>query len=127
MDSTTPSPIPSHDDRPPASPWQQIADRDDFRSLIRAKIRFIVAGTIFFLVYYFALPILTGYWPDLMSRKVGDHFSLAYLFALSQFPMAWLLAAAYVRAASKFDRDAAAIISESIPAKATSRKETPSA
>lgn len=119
--------MPSHDDRPPASPWQQIADREDFRSLIRAKIKFIVAGTIFFLVYYFALPILTGYWPELMSRKVAGHFSLAYVFALSQFPMAWLLAAAYVRAASKFDRDAAAIITESIPAKASPTKEAPTA
>jgi uncharacterized membrane protein (DUF485 family) len=97
------------------SPWQRIADGDDFRALLRARTRFIVAATLFFLVYYFALPILTGFWPQLMARKVMGPFSLAYLFALTQFPMTWLLAAAYLRAAAKFDRDAATILARHVP------------
>ena len=35
---------------------------------------------------------------------------VAYLFALSQFLMAWLLAWAYVRAAARFDRMARDVI-----------------
>ncbi|MCW5964481.1 MAG: DUF485 domain-containing protein [Bryobacterales bacterium] len=126
MDPSKPST--SHlpeDGAPPAdSPWQRIADGDDFRSLLRAKTRFIVAGTAFFLIYYFALPVLTGYWPELMGQKVLGPFSLAYVFALTQFPMAWLLAAAYLRAAAKFDRDAAAILARHLPAKANHAAET---
>jgi uncharacterized membrane protein (DUF485 family) len=45
-----------------------------------------------------------------MSRKVIGDFSLAYAFALSQFPMAWAVAALYLRAAERFDRAAAGVI-----------------
>ena len=45
----------------------QVAAMDDFRALVAAKRRFIVPATIFFIVYYFALPILVGYAPDLMK------------------------------------------------------------
>lgn len=109
-----------------APPWNQIASGEDFHDLLRSKARFIVSGTAFFLVYYFALPILTGYWPEWMSQKVFSHFSLAYVFALTQFPMAWILAGAYLRAASRFDRDAARIVARHLPQAAAS-PELPSA
>lgn len=99
----------------PPSPWKLISEGADFQALLRSKKRFIVSGTLFFLVYYFSLPILSGYWPELMGQKVVGRFSLAYVFALSQFPMAWILAAAYLKAAAQFDRDAAAIIARHIP------------
>jgi uncharacterized membrane protein (DUF485 family) len=92
-----------------------------FRRLQSAKRRFIVPATLFFLVYYFTLPVLTGYWPEGMGRKVLGHFSVAYLFALSQFPMAWLIAGLYLRAATRFDRQAAEILAE---AGVSNQKET---
>jgi uncharacterized membrane protein (DUF485 family) len=45
-----------------------------------------------------------------MERKVLGPVNLAYLFALSQFFMAWIIAALYVRAAGRFDRMAAGVI-----------------
>lgn len=68
-----------------------------------AKARFIVPATVFFIVYYFALPILVGYAPKFMSRPVIGPLNIAYLFALSQFFMAWIVAALYMRAAGRFD------------------------
>lgn len=65
---------------------------------------FIIPAFIFFLVYYFLLPILVGYAPRFMAIKVWGHVNLAYLFALSQFFMAWIIAALYVRAGDNFDR-----------------------
>jgi uncharacterized membrane protein (DUF485 family) len=84
-------------------PWKQIAASPEFKDLVRAKRRMIVPATVFFIAYYFALPILVGYAPELMQRKVVSSINLAYLFALSQFFMAWGLAALYVRAAARFD------------------------
>jgi uncharacterized membrane protein (DUF485 family) len=55
-------------------------------------------------VYYFALPILVGYAPQFMSTRVIGVVNLAYLFALSQFFVAWIIAGLYVKAASDFDR-----------------------
>ncbi len=49
---------------------------------------------MFFIVYYFALPLLVGYAPQLMATKVFGVVNVAYLFALSQFFMAWLIAVA---------------------------------
>ena len=45
-----------------------------------------------------------------MEKRVWGAVNLAYLFALSQFFMAWIIAALYVRAAAKFDRMARDII-----------------
>jgi uncharacterized membrane protein (DUF485 family) len=83
--------------------WRQITGMPEFKQLLKAKRRFIVPATLFFVVYYFALPVLVGYAPGLMSTKVFGVVNIAYLFALSQFFMAWIIAALYLRAASRFD------------------------
>ena len=84
--------------------WAAIERMPEFRALVRAKRAFLVPASVFFVVYYFALPALVGYWPELMSTRVVGRVNLAYLFALSQFVMAWALMAAYVRRARRFDR-----------------------
>jgi len=85
------------------STWDKIADSQQFKDLMATKRIFIIPAFIFFVVYYFALPVLVGYAPGFMSTKVGL-VNLAYLFALSQFFVAWLIAGLYVRAANDFDR-----------------------
>jgi len=87
----------------PQSVWDRIADSKEFKDLMATKKMFIIPAFIFFVVYYFALPVLVGYAPQFMSTKVG-HLNLAYLFALSQFFVAWLIAGLYVKAANDFDR-----------------------
>jgi uncharacterized membrane protein (DUF485 family) len=84
--------------------WAAIERTAEFRALVRAKRAFIVPATLFFVAYYFALPALVGYWPDLMSTPVVGRINIAYLFALSQFVMAWAVMAAYVRRARRYDR-----------------------
>jgi uncharacterized membrane protein (DUF485 family) len=83
--------------------WDVVAANPEFRGLMRAKKRFIVPATVAFIVYYFALPILVGYAPRLMATPVIGPINIAYLFALSQFFVAWLIAFLYVRAAERFD------------------------
>ncbi len=90
--------------------WERVAATDEFKALVAAKLKFIVPATIFFLVYYFALPVLVGYAPQLMETKIFGVVNLAYLFALSQFFMAWILAAMYLRAAGRFDEMARDVI-----------------
>jgi uncharacterized membrane protein (DUF485 family) len=90
--------------------WDRLAASAEFKALLNAKAKFVVPATIFFIVYYFSLPLLVGYAPQLMARKVFGVVNVAYLFALSQFFMAWLLAWAYVRAAGRFDRMARDVI-----------------
>ena len=90
--------------------WERLAATAEFKALIKAKTRFVVPATVFFIVYYFSLPLLVGYAPELMARKVFGVINIAYLFALSQFVMAWLVAWFYVRAAARFDRMARDVV-----------------
>jgi uncharacterized membrane protein (DUF485 family) len=90
--------------------WDGIAADPDFKKLLASKAKFIIPSTIFFLVYYFALPILVGWLPGLMSIKVWGDMNWAYLFALSQFFMAWILAFIYVGVAAGWDKQASVIL-----------------
>ena len=90
------------EDNDPAD-WRRVTQLPEFKALLKAKLRFILPATLFFVVYYFALPVLVGYAPGFMARKVFGVVNIAYLFALSQFFMAWIIAALYLRAASRFD------------------------
>lgn len=83
--------------------WDRVAASHEFRDLMATKKVFIIPAFVFFLVYYFLLPILVGYAPKFMSIKIWGNVNLAYLFALSQFFMAWTIAALYVRAGDDFD------------------------
>jgi uncharacterized membrane protein (DUF485 family) len=92
--------------------WEAIAASARFKALLRAKRRFIIPAMLVFIAYYFALPVLVGYARPLMEKRVFGPVNLAYLFALSQFFMAWIIAALYVRAANRFDRQAKEVIAK---------------
>ena len=85
------------------SEWDRIAATHEFNDLMATKKVFIVPAFVFFVVYYFLLPVLVGYAPNLMATKVLGVVNLAYLFALSQFFMAWTIAWLYMKAADDFD------------------------
>jgi uncharacterized membrane protein (DUF485 family) len=68
------------------------------------KKAFILPAFLSFLVYYLLLPILVGWAPRLMSNRVFGTVTLAYLFALSQFVVGWVIAGLYLKASGKFDR-----------------------
>jgi uncharacterized membrane protein (DUF485 family) len=96
--------------KPTTTVWDRVAELDEFKDLMAAKARFIVPATIFFIVYYFALPVLVGYSRPFMQTPVWGPVNIAYIFALSQFFMAWIIAWLYVRAAARFDEQAKRIL-----------------
>ena len=96
------------------SVWDRVADSHEFRDLMATKKIFIIPAFIFFLIYYFLLPLLVGYAPEFMSIKVWGNVNLAYLFALSQFFMAWTIAGLYVRAGDDFDEISKDIIDKAL-------------
>src|ERR1700675_52857 len=80
--------------------WEGLEQTDEFRQLVKARFRFVLPATIFFLVYYFLLPLGNGLAPDLMKTRIVGNVNIAYLFALSEFVMAWVLAFLYIRKAN---------------------------
>jgi uncharacterized membrane protein (DUF485 family) len=103
---------------PSQSLYESIANDRRFQELLVAKKRFIVPATVFFIVYYFALPVLVGYAPDFMKTPVIGPVNLAYLFALSQFVVAWIIAWLYMRASDRFDEQGRELLKAPQPPKA---------
>lgn len=98
--------------RNPAIDWQRIEQDPDFAALVRRKAKLIVPATVFFLAYYMALPVLVGFWPEMMKEPAFGKVNWAYLFALSQFVMTWVMCWLYVRAAKNWDRMNAALLAK---------------
>ena len=96
----------------PSNPpdWEALSRKPEFQALLAAKRKFVVPCCVFFLVYYFALLYFVGWHFDLMKKPVFGKINVAYLFAISQFIMAWGMAWLYMRKAAIFDRAAADVI-----------------
>ena len=101
----------------------RLRTRPSSKSSITQKRRFVVPATIFFLTWYFGFIILAGVAPDFMGEKVIEGVTIGYIFALSQFIMVWVLAAAYLRRADKvFDPLAAKAARAAVEAGAAQRR-----
>lgn len=93
--------------------FKKVENSRKFKKLINQRKKFIIPLTIFFLVFYFALPIMTSYSTILNQSAIGD-ISWAWLFAFAQFVMTWVLCIVYVKRSAKFDKQADEIIEEEI-------------
>ncbi|MER2260457.1 MAG: DUF485 domain-containing protein [Psychrobacillus sp.] len=94
---------------PPLYNYEAIAESPEFVALKKKKRNFILPITIFFLLFYISLPILTSYTTILNKPAIGD-ITWVWVFALAQFIMTWTLCMIYVRKAEGFDKDAEEII-----------------
>lgn len=91
----------------------KVEESQQFKNFMHAKKRFIVPLTIFFLVFYFMLPVLTSYTTFLNASFFGD-ISWVWVFAISQFIMTWVLSMIYVKKANRFDEMAEEIVKEQL-------------
>jgi uncharacterized membrane protein (DUF485 family) len=81
----------------------KVTESGPFKKLIQERKRFIVPLTIFFLIFYFLLPVLTSYTTILRTPAIGD-ISWAWIYAIAQFIMTWILCTVYVKKSASFDR-----------------------
>jgi len=93
------------------TPYSEIARSASFRSLLEGKKRFLLPITLFFLVFYFLLPVLTSYTTILNHPALGA-ITWAWVYGFAQFLMTWTLCAVYTKQAARFDTEVRAIISE---------------
>lgn len=85
--------------------YTAIAESAEFKELKRKKNKFILPITIFFLLSYIMLPILTSYTTILNNNAFGD-IAWVWIYALALFLMTWILCMVYVRRANDFDKEA---------------------
>lgn len=93
--------------------WEAIEADPRFQALHRDKNRFLWRMMLFALIYFFCLPIATAYYQDILKVKVWGVINVGLLFALSQFIVAWVIAAIYAkRANNEFDVRAKSLIAD---------------
>jgi uncharacterized membrane protein (DUF485 family) len=73
-----------------------------FQQLARKRKAFLIPATIFFLVFFFGLPVLAAFTTVLDGRAVGS-LTWAYVYGFAQFVMTWVLMHIYVHQANKWD------------------------
>ena len=83
--------------------YSKIVQSSSFQQLLREKRKFIIPWSIFFLVFYFTLPILTSY-SSVLNKTAFGSISWAWVFGGAQFIMTWALCIIYTKRASRFDR-----------------------
>ncbi|WP_245183609.1 DUF485 domain-containing protein [Lentibacillus salicampi] len=91
--------------------FEEVEESEQFKSFMQNKKKFIIPYTIFFLIFYFLLPVLTSYTTFLNTPLVGD-ISWVWVFAFAQFVMTWVLCTIYVKKAASFDNQADQIIKD---------------
>ncbi|PLR86534.1 DUF485 domain-containing protein [Bacillus canaveralius] len=91
--------------------YSKIAKSSSFQRLLKSKKNFILPFSLFFLAFYFTLPILTAYSKVLNNPAVGA-ISWAWVFAFAQFIMTWTLCIIYSNKAAGFDKIVEEVIEE---------------
>jgi uncharacterized membrane protein (DUF485 family) len=81
--------------------WERLRGSAEFHKLLRTKTAFVLPATVFFLVFYMLLPLGIAFAPDLMKTNLVGHINVAYVFALAQFVVTWVLTWLYIRRADR--------------------------
>ena len=100
-----------------STPYSEIAQSPRFQALLVRKKQFLIPLSAFFFVFYFALPVMTSYFPSVVNIRAIGAITWAWLFAFAQFVMIWTLCALYVKKAASFDADAEAVVAAETGAK----------
>jgi uncharacterized membrane protein (DUF485 family) len=91
--------------------YNKIVQSSNFKQLMEEKKRFILPMSVFFLIFYFSLPLLTAYSDVLNNKAIGD-ITWAWIFAFAQFVMTWALCMIYTKRAKRFDELAEKVVAE---------------
>ena len=71
------------------------------RSLVAAKLRFLVPMTIIFMVGYIGLTVIAGFAKGLMAIKVVGSLNLGFALIAFNYVLSWVLALMNERIANK--------------------------
>jgi uncharacterized membrane protein (DUF485 family) len=71
------------------------------RSLVAAKLRFLVPMTIIFMVGYIGLTVIAGFANGVMAIKIAGSLNLGFALIALNYLLSWVLALVYERVADK--------------------------
>jgi uncharacterized membrane protein (DUF485 family) len=82
--------------------WLAVERSQEFQKLVHERRRFLVPATIVFLVGSIGYLLLAAFVPGVMDWQIVDGLPFAWVAAVSQVLLTWVLTFSYLR---KADRD----------------------
>ncbi len=89
--------------------YDELIETEEFKSLIHQKKKFILPTTLFFLAFYFTLPLLAAY-TKILHREMIPSIPWVWIFALAQFMLVWICGWIYIKKSKTYDSMAELII-----------------
>ncbi|MBO0996586.1 DUF485 domain-containing protein [Bacillus sp. SD075] len=93
------------------SKYRQLIETEEFKDLLQKKKAFIVPVTLFFLAFYFVLPVLAAY-TEILKGEAFLNITWAWVYALLQFAVVWIGGIVYIKKATTYDRMAKNILNK---------------
>lgn len=90
--------------------YAMIDQMESFNTFVKKKNTFLFSVAAAFLTFYIFLPIL-AFTSVLQQQAIGS-ITWVWIYSLALFIMTVVLCTLYVKMASKFDKEAAAVIAE---------------
>ncbi|MFS0643350.1 DUF485 domain-containing protein [Siminovitchia sp. 179-K 8D1 HS] len=90
--------------------YSKIARTEEFAELKRSKMIFIWPVVILFFCLYLSLPLMAAYAKPLMSKFLFGNITFGYLYGVSLYFVAWILAFVYFFKAKAFDKKAKTLV-----------------
>lgn len=75
-----------------------------FQKLLKRKKRFVITAVVFFMSFYFLLPLSITFIPEIMNESSFYGLTPAWMLAFAQFIVVWALGALYLWKAKQFDK-----------------------
>jgi uncharacterized membrane protein (DUF485 family) len=82
--------------------WLAVERSSEFKELVRERRRFLTPATIVLLVCSIGYLLLAAFVPGVMGWQITDGLPFAWIAAITQVLLTWILTWAYLR---KADRD----------------------
>ena len=79
--------------------WLAIERSQEFKKLVHERRRFLMPATIVFLVGSIGYLLLAAFVPGVMGWQIADGLPFAWIAAISQVLLTWVLTWAYLRKA----------------------------
>ncbi|MDQ7979053.1 DUF485 domain-containing protein [Paraburkholderia sp. SARCC-3016] len=89
--------------------WEAILASERFKRLARQRRNTIVVLGVLAAIYYFSIPALIAWGPDVFRIKLAAGLNVGTVFAVSQYPFGGLIVYVFMRRTAALDRTAAGL------------------
>jgi uncharacterized membrane protein (DUF485 family) len=89
--------------------WEAVLASERFRQLARRRRNTIVVLGVLAALYYFSIPALIAWAPEVFRIRLAAGINLGTAFAVSQYPFGGLIVYVFMRRTAAIDRAAAGL------------------